>query len=126
MEAWALGRGSCSWGAGSSEDLARSAAISRGRREAAGVETEEKGDWERAFCVSLTWTHTQVLGELWEVKGPCRPQPSPRALTASTHSETEWQTFWLRKPSPPPFSGPCNSSLLVFPEINGLSILGRQ
>lgn len=31
-----------------------------------------------------------------------------------------------RKPGTPPFSGPCNSSLLVFPEINGLSILGRQ
>lgn len=32
----------------------------------------------------------------------------------------------VEKPIPPPFSGPCNSSLLVFPEINGLSILGRQ
>lgn len=125
MEAWPLGQGSWSWGAVSSEGLARSAAISRGWREVAGVGTEEKGDWERAFCW-VTWTHTQVLGELWEVKAPCRPQLSPRALTASTHSETEWQTFWLRKPSPPPFSGPCNSSLLVFPEINGLSILGRQ
>lgn len=73
----------------------------------------------------VTWARTLVSNGAVG-KPSCGPQRAPTALTGSTRSKAERPAFWLRAPGAPPFSGPCNSTLLVFPEINGLSLSGRQ
>lgn len=50
----------------------------------------------------------------------------PRDPTAGTHSETERRAFWLREAQPSSFFWALQQLPACFPEINGLSILGRQ
>lgn len=76
--------------------------------------------------MGVTRACMQVLSESWEAEPGVSLRQPPRALTASALSRAEQRTFWLRRARPPPFSRPCHGSLLVFPEINGRSILGRQ